>query len=163
MTATTIIFTTNHGDIHIELDFDKAPISAENFKKYALDGFFKDTLFHRVIPGFVIQGGGFDTSFIQKTTQETIQNESDNGLKNLRGSLSMARTNDPHSATSQFFINLTDNASLDHGHSWGYAVFGKVTQGMDVVDLIAQQPTTQRGMHSDVPTEDIIVSKVTVA
>lgn len=156
-----IRFNTNHGSIDIELDFLNAPKTAANFERYARDGFFNGTLFHRVIPGFVIQGGGMTSGMNSKTTRDPIENEADNGLKNLRGTLSMARTGDPHSASSQFFINLVDNAFLDFKSKtpsgWGYAVFGKVVNGMDVVDRIAKQKTGRFQVHENVPLEEIFI------
>ncbi len=161
-----IRFTTNHGVIDIELDFDKAPITAKNFQQYAEDGFYNGTIFHRVIPGFVIQGGGMEPGMKEKDTREPIENEADNGLKNLRGTLSMARTSDPHSASSQFFINLVDNGYLNHTSKtqdgWGYAVFGKVVAGLDVIDQIAAVKTGRSGMHRDVPVEDVIIEKTEI-
>lgn len=153
-----IRFETSLGDITIELFDDDAPISAKNFRDYVAEGHFDGTVFHRVIPGFVIQGGGLTEDMNAKPTRAAIRNEADNGLKNRRGTLSMARTNDPDSATSQFFINLVDNAFLDRGPSGaGYAVFGCVTEGMDVIDKIAQVKTGNKGMHQDVPLESIKV------
>jgi len=155
------VFYTNKGYIVIELDRAKAPISVENFESYIKDGFYNETVFHRVVPGFVIQGGGFSMEGAQKTTKKPIANEWQNGLKNKRGTLSMARTNDPNSATSQFFVSLKDNDSLDQPISGGagYAVFGKVTSGMAIVDLIAaSQCTTKHGMR-DWPVQDVIVTK----
>lgn len=153
-----ITIKTSHGDIGVELFDDKAPISCENFLQYARDGHFGGTIFHRVIPNFMIQGGGFTEDMQQKATAEPITNEADNGLSNLRGTLAMARTSDINSATSQFFINLRDNKFLDHGdRDFGYAVFGKVSAGMDVVDKIAAAPTGRRGMHDDVPTTAITI------
>ena len=153
-----IRFETSLGDITIELFDDDAPISAKNFRDYVEEGHFDGTVFHRVIPGFVIQGGGLTEDLSAKPTRAAIRNEADNGLKNRRGTLSMARTNDPDSATSQFFINLVDNAFLDRGpNGAGYAVFGCVTEGMDVVDKIAQVKTGNKGMHQDVPLESIKV------
>ncbi|NJA07046.1 peptidyl-prolyl cis-trans isomerase [Methylococcaceae bacterium WWC4] len=158
--------TTTLGTIVIQLDAVKAPASTANFIAYVNDGFYNGTIFHRVIPGFMAQGGGFDTSFNQKATKATIQNEANNGLKNKRGTIAMARTNDPHSATAQFFINYKDNAFLDHTNQtpsgWGYAVFGEVVEGMDVVDAMAKQPTANRGMHQDVPKTDIVIEKAEV-
>ena len=152
-----VIFSTSMGDITIELMTEEAPITAKNFLDYVDAGFFDGTVFHRVIPGFVIQGGGFTADMNQKATQAPIENEADNGVKNLRGTLSMARTSDINSATSQFFINLKDNAFLDHGtRDFGYAVFGKVVEGMDVVDRIAGVRTGNRGPHSDVPMEPVV-------
>ena len=163
----TVILHTNHGAITLELFKDQAPLSVANFIQYARDGHYDGTLFHRVIPNFMIQGGGFDTEFQQKPTREPIQNEADNGLSNARGTLAMARTNDPHSATSQFFINVTDNNFLDHrspasGQTWGYAVFGRVTDGMDVVDAIRQVETGRRSFHQDVPVDDVIIERVEI-
>jgi peptidyl-prolyl cis-trans isomerase A (cyclophilin A) len=153
-----VVFSTNYGDFTIELYPDKAPITVKNFLSYVDSGFYDGTVFHRVIPGFVIQGGGFTEDMRQKPTEAPIKNEADNGLKNDRGTLSMARTSDVNSATSQFFINLKDNAFLDHGtRDFGYAVFAKVVDGMDVIDKIAQVPTGNRGMHQDVPREPVIV------
>lgn len=161
-----ITFKTNFGDIKIELDFDKTPNTAKNFLQYAQDGFFNKTIFHRVIPGFVIQGGGFEPGMEQKETRDPIENEANLGDKNLRGSLSMARTMDPHSASSQFFINLKDNAFLDFtsesSQGWGYAVFGRVIEGMEVVDKIAALQTGSYAGHQDVPVEDVIIEDVVV-
>ena len=164
---TTVILHTNHGAITVELFEEEAPLSVANFKEYARNGHYDGTLFHRVIPNFMIQGGGFDTDFQQKSTRDPIRNEADNGLSNQRGTLAMARTNDPHSATSQFFINVTDNDFLNHrspnsGQTWGYAVFGRVTDGMDVVDAIRQVETGRRGFHQDVPTEGVIIERVEI-
>lgn len=160
-TQTKVKLTTSLGAIVIQLNNEKAPISAANFATYVKEGFYNGTIFHRVIPGFMAQGGGFDTGFNQKSTNPTIQNEADNGLKNTRGSLAMARTNAPHSASSQFFINYKDNSFLDHTSpspsGWGYAVFGEVIEGMDVVDAMAKQPTGNRGGHQDVPKTDIVI------
>ena len=161
----TVILHTNHGAITIELFEEQAPQSVANFIEYARDGHYDGTLFHRVISNFMIQGGGFDTDFNQKSTRAPIENEADNGLSNDRGTLAMARTNDPHSATSQFFINVTDNDFLNHrsqasGQTWGYAVFGRVVDGMDVVDTIREVDTGRRGMHQDVPAEDVIIERV---
>lgn len=154
-----VIFSTSMGDITIELLSEEAPVTAKNFLDYVDAGFFDGTIFHRVIPGFVIQGGGFTADMNQKPTQAPIKNEADNGVKNTRGTLSMARTSDINSATSQFFINLKDNEFLDHGtRDFGYAVFGKVVEGMDVVDKIAGVKTGDRGHHSDVPVEPIVTN-----
>ncbi|KEZ78884.1 peptidylprolyl isomerase [Salinisphaera hydrothermalis] len=159
-----VIFKTNLGDIHIEVDADNAPISAENFLAYVRDGFYDGVIFHRVIPGFVVQGGGFDENFNQKTTRAPIKNESANGLDNERGTLSMARTQDPHSATSQFFINLEDNEQLnDMGTRPGYAVFGRVVEGMEVVDAIAKVPTGAAGpFRQDAPQETVRIESAEV-
>ena len=160
-TQTKVKLTTSLGAIVIQLNNEKAPISAANFATYVKEGFYNGTIFHRVIPGFMAQGGGFDTSFNQKDTHEQIQNEANNGLKNVRGSIAMARTNAPHSATAQFFINYKDNSFLDftgkNASGWGYAVFGQVIEGMDVVDKMANVPTGKRGFHSDVPETDIVI------
>ena len=157
---------TNLGNIDIELDFDKAPKTAANFEQYVKDGHFDGTLFHRVINGFMIQGGGLLPDMSPKPTRAPIENEADNGLKNVTGSIAMARTNDPHSATSQFFINVADNAFLDHSsptpQGWGYCVFGKVVDGMDVVNDIKGKPTTFRAGHQDVPAEDIVIEKAEI-
>ncbi len=152
-------FETTKGDILIELYPEKAPKSVDNFLAYVRNDFYDGTIFHRIIPGFVVQGGGFNTEFEKKPTMAPIVNEADNGLKNERGTLSMARTNDPDSATSQFFINLVDNDSLNPipGRSAGYAVFGKVVEGMDVVDEMANVPTETRGRYADVPAENIVI------
>ena len=156
--------TTNFGVIEIEMFPNEAPKTTANFMQYVDEGFFDGLIFHRVIPGFMIQGGGFEPAMKQKANRSPIENEADNGLKNERGTLSMARTNDPHSATSQFFINLKDNDFLDHSaknaNGWGYAVFAKVVSGMDVVDEIAQTPTGNAGGHGDVPLEDAVIEKV---
>jgi cyclophilin family peptidyl-prolyl cis-trans isomerase len=153
-----IRFETSLGDFTIELFDKEAPITVQNFLEYVDAGHFDGTVFHRVIPGFVVQGGGMTADMKQKSTRAPIRNEADNGLKNRRGTLSMARTNDPHSATSQFFINLVDNAFLDPGRNGaGYAVFGCITEGMSVVDAMAKVKTGRRGMHDDVPVEPIVV------
>lgn len=155
-----VVFQTAQGDIVFELDAAKAPKTTANFLAYAKAGHFDGTIFHRVIPGFVIQGGGFSADMVQKPTQPPIVNESSNGLKNLRGTISMARTADPNSATSQFFINLVDNGGLDNPP--GYAVFGKVVAGMEVVDAIAKVRTGSRAGHQNVPLEPIVVKKAEV-
>ena len=161
-----IRFITNHGNIDIELDFDKAPTTAANFEQYAKDGFYNGTIFHRVIPGFMIQGGGMESGMKEKDTREPIANEADNGLKNARGTIAMARTSDPHSASAQFFINLVDNHFLNHTSKttagWGYAVFGKVVAGMDIVDKIATVKTGRSGMHRDVPLEEVVIEKTEI-
>ena len=158
-----ITIKTNHGDISVELFDDKAPISCENFRQYARDGHFTDTIFHRVIPNFMIQGGGMDENLSSKPTRDPIKNEADNGESNLRGTLAMARTSAVDSATSQFFINLRDNDFLNHGgRDFGYAVFGKVSEGLDVVDAIAAVPTGNRGGHSDVPLEAVTILDVVI-
>ncbi|MYL24122.1 peptidylprolyl isomerase [Halomonas alkaliantarctica] len=161
-----IVLQTNFGDITIALNHEKAPVTAANFEQYVRDGFYDNTLFHRVIDGFMVQGGGFDQDFNQKPTRDPIENEADNGLKNTKGTLAMARTQDPHSATAQFFINVNDNSFLDHSgksvQGWGYAVFGEVVDGMDVVEKIKNVSTTRRGMHADVPTEDVVIERAYV-
>ncbi|MDV5172342.1 peptidylprolyl isomerase [Photobacterium rosenbergii] len=161
-----IIFTTNFGDIEIELDFDKAPVSSKNFLQYCKDGFYEGTIFHRVIDGFMIQGGGHLPGMKEKPTRDPIVNEANRGLKNKVGTIAMARTDAPHSATSQFFINLEDNDFLDFtattNQGWGYAVFGKVTAGMMVVNNIGKTLTMTRFGHEDVPLDDIIIEKVTI-
>jgi peptidyl-prolyl cis-trans isomerase A (cyclophilin A) len=154
-------FQTSLGSFLVELATDDAPVTCKNFVDYAESGHFDGTVFHRVIPGFVIQGGGLTADMHQKKTRAPIKNEATNGLKNRRGTLSMARTNDPNSATSQFFVNLKDNVSLDAGRgSAGYAVFAHVTQGMDVVDKIAAVATGTRGHHEDVPVEPVVIESV---
>ena len=161
-----ITLHTNFGDITVELDFDNAPKSSANFLEYAKEGAYDGTIFHRIIPGFMVQGGGFDENMKQKPTKDPIENEADNGLKNDTGTLAMARTNDPHSATTQFFINVADNSFLNHSgkntQGWGYAVFAKVTKGMDVVDKIKAVPTGSSGGHQDVPVDPVVIDKVTV-
>jgi len=162
-TQTKVKLTTSLGEIVIQLNSEKAPNTSENFIKYVEEGFFNGTIFHRIIPGFMAQGGGFDTDFNQKPVHAPIQNEADNGLKNDRGTLAMARTGDPHSATAQFFINYKDNSFLDHSNptpqGWGYAVFAEVVEGMDVVDAMANAATGNRGGHQDVPKENIVIEK----
>jgi peptidyl-prolyl cis-trans isomerase A (cyclophilin A) len=158
-----VIMSTSKGAIKIELFKDKAPITVENFLSYVNDGFYDGTIFHRVIPNFMIQGGGFTPGFTQKPTKPPIKNEAANGLKNERGTLAMARTQVVDSATSQFFINLVDNSFLDNGaRDYGYAVFGRVIDGMDVVDEIAGVETGNRGMYGDVPQEDVVITSVKV-
>lgn len=165
-TPSKVKLTTSLGEIVIQLNPEKAPVSSANFLTYVNEGFYNNTIFHRVIPGFMAQGGGFDTDFNQKAVHEPIKNEADNGLPNKRGSIAMARTSVPNSATAQFFINYKDNASLNHTSptpsGWGYAVFGEVIEGMDVVDAMAKQPTGNRGGHQDVPKTDIVVEKAEV-
>ncbi|MGH8260193.1 MAG: peptidylprolyl isomerase [Steroidobacteraceae bacterium] len=151
-------FQTSRGDFTAELDEAAAPVTVENFLRYVDEGFFDGTVFHRVIPGFMVQGGGLTADLAQKSTHEPIENEAANGLKNKRGTLSMARTNDLHSATAQFFVNLVDNEFLDHKPgSYGYAVFGRVSEGMDVIDGIAEVRTGRRKGHDDVPVEDVSI------
>lgn len=158
---------TNHDDIVIKTFADKAPLTVENFLNYCRSGFYDNTIFHRVINGFMIQGGGFVPGMEQKATQAPVKNEANNGLKNNRGTLAMARTNDPHSATAQFFINVVDNDCLnfrsERPDGWGYCVFAEVTDGLDVVDKIKGVATGRSGMHQDVPKENVIITHVTVA
>ena len=161
-----ITLHTNFGDITIELDFDKAPKSAANFKQYAEEGHYDGTIFHRVIDGFMVQGGGFDADMNQKETRAPIENEADNGLSNDAGTLAMARTMDPHSASAQFFINVKDNDFLNHKskdmQGWGYCVFGKVSEGMEVVEKIKKVDTGNQGGHQDVPKEPVVIERVSV-
>ncbi len=157
--------STNFGDITLELDADKAPITVANFLQYVDSGFYNDVIFHRVIDGFMIQGGGFDANMKQKTTKDEIKNEADNGLTNNKYTVAMARTSIPDSASSQFFINIADNDFLNHtaktSSGWGYCVFGRVIDGMDVVDKIAGVATTSKAGHRDVPAESVTIEKVT--
>ena len=157
---------TNHGVIKLELDAEKAPKSVENFLNYVKAGHYDNTVFHRVIDGFMIQGGGFEPGMTQKPTSTPIANEANNGLKNVKGSVAMARTNDPHSATAQFFINVNDNDFLNHTsptpQGWGYAVFGKVVDGLDIVEKIKKVRTGSKGFHQDVPLDDVIIEKAVV-
>lgn len=156
-----VTMKTSLGDVRIELDAEKAPISVENFLAYADAGFYDGTVFHRVIPNFMIQGGGFDADMDQKDTRAPIENEARNGLRNDKGTLAMARTSDPNSATAQFFINLVDNDFLNHGgRDFGYAVFGRVADGMDVVERIASVPTGNRGMHQNVPLDPVTIVSI---
>jgi len=158
-----ITIKTNHGEISVELFDEKAPISCENFRQYITDGFYADTIFHRVIPNFMIQGGGMDADLNSKPTRDPIKNEADNGETNDRGTLAMARTSIVDSATAQFFINLRDNDFLNHGgRDFGYAVFGRVTDGMDVVDAIAAVATDTKAGHQDVPVDPVTIIEVTV-
>lgn len=161
-----ITFKTNLGDIKIQLDAENAPVSAENFQQYAQDGFYNGTIFHRVIKGFMVQGGGFSSGMEEKTTRESIKNEANNGLSNKRGTLAMARTQEPHSASAQFFINLVDNDFLDFKsesmHGWGYCVFGEVVEGLDIVDKMALVDTGRFGFHDDVPKDEIIILETIV-
>lgn len=163
---TKVLMKTNRGDIEIELNDEKAPVTVKNFLEYVNSEFYNDTIFHRVIAGFMIQGGGFTADMVQKETYDTIKNEANNGLANERGTIAMARLPSPHSATAQFFINLNDNDFLNFKsetpQGWGYAVFGKVTKGMDVVDEIAGVQTTTMGMMADVPRNPVTIDKVTV-
>lgn len=161
-----IVLKTNHGDIKLELFQDKAPKTVENFINYAKEGFYNNTIFHRVIDGFMVQGGGFEPGMSQKETNDPIPNEANNGLENLKGTVAMARTPDPHSATAQFFINVNDNDFLNFRSEtpdgWGYCVFAKVSDGMDVVEKIKSLPTTTVGFHSDVPEDDVVIETVEV-
>jgi peptidyl-prolyl cis-trans isomerase B (cyclophilin B) len=158
--------STSHGDIVIELNADKAPNTVANFLSYVEADFYNGTIFHRVIKDFMVQGGGFDANFEQKTVNDPIENEANNGLTNVRGSLAMARTGDPHSATAQFFINTVDNDFLnfraENRDAWGYAVFAHVVEGMDVVDEIRAVSTGSKGHHQDVPTDDVVINSATV-
>ncbi|TDG09482.1 peptidyl-prolyl cis-trans isomerase [Paraburkholderia guartelaensis] len=157
---------TNHGVIKLELNAEKAPKTVANFLNYVKSGHYDGTVFHRVIDGFMIQGGGFDAAMKQKPTEAPIENEANNGLKNERGSIAMARTNDPHSASAQFFINVADNDFLNHSsptpQGWGYAVFGKVVEGLEVVDKIKKVKTGSKGFHQDVPVDDVVIEKAVV-
>jgi peptidyl-prolyl cis-trans isomerase B (cyclophilin B) len=161
-----VLMKTSMGDITIKLNTEKAPKSAENFKNYVEKGFYDGLVFHRVINGFMVQGGGFEPGMKQRETDAPIDNEANNGLKNTKYTLAMARTMDPHSATGQFFINVADNSFLDHKSEtvdgWGYAVFGEVIEGTDVVERIKAVPTTMKSGHQDVPTEDVIIEKATM-
>ncbi|AYN16024.1 peptidyl-prolyl cis-trans isomerase [Pseudomonas monteilii] len=158
--------STNHGDIVLQLDAEKAPQTTENFVQYVKDGHYNGTVFHRVIKGFMIQGGGFDTNMSQKKTRATIQNEADNGLKNKKYSIAMARTMEPHSASAQFFINSSDNDFLNHSgknvQGWGYAVFGEVIEGREIVDAIEKVATGSKAGHQDVPKDDVIIEKAEI-
>lgn len=153
----------NFGVVTVELDQEKAPLSVKNFLGYVADGYYDNTIFHRIIPGFMIQGGGMEPGMGQKKTAKPIENEAANGLKNVKYTLAMARTSDPHSATSQFFINVADNEFLNHtapsAQGWGYAVFGKVVSGMDIVDKLQSVATGRKGFHDDVPKEDVVLTK----
>jgi peptidyl-prolyl cis-trans isomerase B (cyclophilin B) len=161
-----VLLKTNKGDITLTLDAEKAPKTVANFLAYVKSGHYDDTIFHRVIDNFMIQGGGMSPGMKQKPTQAEIENEANNGLKNVNGSVAMARTNEPHSASSQFFINVNDNDFLNHtaptAQGWGYAVFGAVSDGMDVVNAIRKVKTGSSGFHQDVPTEDVVIEKATV-
>ncbi|QSQ13184.1 peptidylprolyl isomerase [Myxococcus landrumensis] len=163
---TKVKLTTNHGDIVLQLNAEKAPKSAENFVQYVKDGHYNNTIFHRIISNFMIQGGGFEPGMKQKPTRAPIQNEADNGLKNNKYTVAMARTNDPHSASAQFFINTADNSFLNHSgknvQGWGYAVFGEVIEGREVVDLLGRTATTTKAGHQDVPKDDVILVKAEV-
>jgi len=158
-----VILHTSRGDITIDLDTENAPKTVENFLQYVRDGFYDNTIFHRVIDGFMIQGGGMEPGMRQKKTREPVANEAGNGLKNSKYTVAMARTSDPHSATAQFFINVKDNDFLDHKgpspQGWGYCVFGKVVAGTEVVDAIAKVPTGSTGFHQDVPKDDVVITR----
>ena len=164
--TSVVTMSTNMGDIRIELNADKAPITTKNFLAYVNDGHFDGLIFHRVIPGFMIQGGGFDSKMSQRPTKSPIKNEAHNGLKNVKGSIAMARTDVVDSATAQFFINVKDNDFLDHKNTspggYGYAVFGEVIEGMDIVHTIEKVKTGNRGMHQDVPVEAVVITSVKV-
>jgi peptidyl-prolyl cis-trans isomerase B (cyclophilin B) len=166
MPSTAVRLSTSAGDILLELFDEQAPATVANFLEYVREGFYADTIFHRVINGFMIQGGGLDSELRQKATHAPIRNEANNGLSNTTGTIAMARTNDPHSATAQFFINVADNHFLDHRgenpDGWGYCVFGRVTTGMDVVDAIKSVPTTRRGYMQDVPQDTVTIHEATV-
>lgn len=166
ITATNmVLLKTSHGDIEIALDAEKAPKSVENFLSYVKDKHYDNTIFHRVIPGFMVQGGGFEPGMSQKPTKAPVINEADNGLKNNKYTVAMARTQDPHSATAQFFINAKDNDFLNYtggGAGWGYAVFGEVTNGKDVVDAIEKVQTGNKGPYGDVPVEDVVIKSIEV-
>jgi peptidyl-prolyl cis-trans isomerase B (cyclophilin B) len=159
-----VILTTNHGKITLELDADKAPKTVENFLAYVTSGHYDGTIFHRVIDGFMIQGGGFEPGMKQKPTKDPIENEAKNGLKNDTYTVAMARTSAPHSASAQFFINIKNNSFLDYPgqDGWGYCVFGKVTEGKDIVDKIRAVKTTRTGMHADVPVDNVVIEKAEV-
>jgi peptidyl-prolyl cis-trans isomerase B (cyclophilin B) len=162
-----VTFKTNHGDFSLELFADKAPKTVANFLEYIKDGFYNDTIFHRVINGFMIQGGGFTADMEQKSTKAPIENEANNGLSNDAGTVAMARTNDPHSATAQFFINVKDNDFLNFSsesvNGWGYCVFAKVTDGMDVIEKIKNVKTGNNGYHQDVPEEAVVIEEVIIS
>ncbi|WP_194757536.1 peptidylprolyl isomerase [Aliidiomarina indica] len=161
-----VVLKTNFGEIELALFADKAPATVENFVSYVKDGFYDNTIFHRVIDGFMIQGGGFEPGMEQKKVKAPIKNEANNGVENKRGTIAMARTQDPHSATAQFFINVRDNASLnftgENLHGWGYCAFGEVVRGMDVVDAIRVVNTGRSGFHQDVPVDDVVIESATV-
>ena len=161
-----VVLHTNFGDIKLELDAEKAPKTVANFIEYVKDGHFDGTIFHRIIDGFMIQGGGFEPGMVEKNSKASIANEADNGLKNELGTIAMARTMDPHSATAQFFINVANNSFLNHSSKttdgWGYCVFGKVSDGMDIVNKMKSAKTTFRAGHQDVPVEDVIIESVEI-
>jgi cyclophilin family peptidyl-prolyl cis-trans isomerase len=165
--APRVLLKTSQGDIVLELDKRSAPVTVDNFLRYVRDGHYTGTIFHRVIDGFMIQGGGYTPELVGKGTRAAIMNEAPNGLKNTRGTIAMARTGDPHSATAQWFINVSDNAALDHiattdSRSWGYAVFGKVVEGMDVVDKIKALPTRKEGMMENLPVETVLIESAQI-
>ncbi|KFX04434.1 peptidylprolyl isomerase [Pectobacterium betavasculorum] len=161
--TTHVLLTTSAGNIELSLDNQKAPVSVKNFVEYVNNGFYDGTTFHRVIPGFMVQGGGFSGEMNQKAPNAPIKNEADNGLRNQRGTIAMARTSDKDSATSQFFINVADNAFLDHGQrDFGYAVFGKVVKGMEIVDKISQVPTKNVGPYQNVPTTPVVIQSAKI-
>ncbi len=161
-----IVLKTNFGDITLQLDYEKAPVTAKNFEQYVRDGFYNGLIFHRVISNFMIQGGGFSAGMTPQQTRDPIKNEANNGLSNVTGTIAMARTMDPHSASAQFFINVKDNGFLDHTaetmEGWGYAVFGKVVEGMDVVEKIKNVPTTMASGHQDVPVDDVVIESAEI-
>jgi cyclophilin family peptidyl-prolyl cis-trans isomerase len=162
--APSVEMQTSLGRMVVELDAEKAPVTVDNFLKYVKDGYYDGTIFHRVIDGFMIQGGGFTASMAEKRAGQPIRNEAKNGLKNRRGTIAMARRAEPHSAAAQFFINQQDNAALDFpGHDgWGYAVFGRLTEGIEVLDKIAKAPTGSRGMHQNVPVEPVVIESIRI-
>ncbi len=161
-----IVLNTNHGKITLKLDHEKAPVTAKNFEQYVTEGYYNGLIFHRVINNFMIQGGGFEPDMSPRKTREPIQNEANNGLSNKKGTVAMARTMDPHSASAQFFINVADNGFLDHSaktmEGWGYAVFGEVVEGQDIVNKIKDVPTTMKAGHQDVPAEPVIIESAEV-
>ncbi len=166
MAKKLVLLVTNHGNIKLELDEAAAPATVANFISYVEKGFYDNTIFHRIIDGFMVQGGGFEPGMKQKAAGEPIKNEATNGLKNVNGTVAMARTNDPHSANAQFFININNNDFLDHSaptpQGWGYAVFGKVVEGIEIVDFIKRVKTGSKGFHQDVPVDDVIIREATV-
>ena len=161
-----ILLKTNFGDITLKLAHENAPVTAKNFEQYVKEGFYNGIIFHRVISNFMVQGGGFEPGMTQKPTRETIKNEANNGLSNKNGTVAMARTMDPHSASAQFFINVKDNSFLDHTaetmEGWGYAVFGEVVDGLDIVEKIKGVPTSTKAGHQDVPTDDVIIEEASI-
>ena len=161
-----VLLQTSSGDITVALNTEEAPETTENFLAYVKDGFYDNTIFHRIIAGFMIQGGGFSPGMVQKSTHSPIKNEADNGLKNMKGTLAMARTSDPHSASSQFFINVANNDFLNFqsktSNGWGYCVFGEVIDGIDIVEALSKVSTTSRAGHQDIPEEDVVIQTATV-